>query len=633
MRRSVAYTEPKRASAGQVATWKFVYSPSTALPKGTLFKFDIDSFGRDFEWQIPEVSTRKKSNIIWMATSEKKMIPAKAVMDETHHRPLFEFILPHDLEEGESICIFMGSPDPATSATQGTRAQTHTVRRKAFYLHIDPKGKGNYKEVEPFYMDVRGGELKKINAIVPSIVNKNERFNIVIRFEDEYSNLTGLAPENTLIELSYERLRENINWKLFVPETGFITLPNLYFNEIGLYRIQLKNLSNGNTFFSPPIKCYAKNPLQAYWGTFHAESVMYDSSKNIESSLRFNRDEKSFQFFGASPFESEDETPNASWKNISAFISEFNEDDRFVTFLGLQWQGEDKSEGLRQLVYTKDGKPLLRKNEQKSNVLKKIYRNHTPKELISIPSFTMGSKTLYDFQNFDPEYEKAVEVYNAWGSSECTASEGNPRPIGAKGKKGIKEKAEGSIRKALNKNCRFAFVAGGHDDRGAFKDLFGSDQVQYSAGTTAILAPAQTRDGLMQAIDKKSTFATTGPRILLDFSIANAPIGSELKTSIKPGLVYNRHIKADIIGTDTIKEVVVIRNGEVFLTFTPDKDQFEFTHDDLSPITENLLKDSNDSLFQYFYLRVEQADSHIAWSSPIWIDFESDKPKRSAKKV
>ena len=632
MRRSVAYTEPKKAYAGQVNTWKFVYSPATPLQKGTRFKFDIGSFGRDFEWVIPETGSRKKSNLIWMATNEKKMIPATAVMDDTHHRPLFEFVLPHDLEEGENVCIFMGSPDPATSATQGNRAQTNTVRRKPFYLHIDPKGKGNYKEIEPFYIDVRGGMLKKITPIVPSIVNKNERFNIVIRFEDEYSNLTGLSPEDTLIELSYERLRENINWKLFVPETGFITLPNLYFNEIGLYRIQLKNLRNGSVFFSSPIKCYPNNPLQAYWGTFHAESTMFDSSKNIESSLRFNRDDKSLQFFSTSAFESEEETPGTTWKNISTFISEFNEDDRSVAFLGCQWQGEDKEEGLRQIVYAKDGKPILRKNEQKSSHLKKIYRNHLPKELLSIPMFTMGSKTVYDFQSFDPEYEKAVEIYNAWGSSECTASEGNPRPISCKSKKGMKEKAEGSIRRALNKNCRFAFLAGGYDDRGAFKDFFDSDQVQYTPGITAILSSAQTRDGLLQAIEKRSTFATTGPRILVDFSIANQPIGSQISTADKPGLAYNRHIKIDIVGTDKLKEVLVIRNGEVFLRFAPDSEEFELEHDDLSPIAENILKGPDGSLFQYFYLRVEQEDSHLAWSSPIWIDHSTNKIKKEVKK-
>lgn len=632
MRRSLAYTEPKKAYAGQVGTWKFVYSPSSTLPKGTMLKFDIGSFGRDFEWQIPETSTRKKSNIIWMATAEKKMISAKAVMDETHNRPLFEFVLPHDLEEGENLCIFMGSPDPATSSTNGSQAQTHTSRRKPFYLHIDPKGKGNYKETEPFYMDVRGGMLKKINPIVPSIVNKNERFNIVIRFEDEHSNLTGLAPEDTLIELSYEKLRENISWKLFVPETGFITLPNLYFNETGLYRLQLKNLKDGSVFLSPPIKCYTGNPLSAYWGTFHSESTMYDSSKNIESSLRFNRDEKSLQFFGVSSFESEEETPTTTWKNISTFISEFNEDDRFVAYLGCQWQGEDKVEGLRQFVFSKDGKSILRKNEQKSSQLKKIYRSHGPKELLSIPMFTMGSKTVYDFQNFDPEFERAVEIYNAWGSSECTAAEGNPKPITCKGKKGIKEKAEGSIRKALNKNCRFAFVAGGYDDRGAFKDLIESEQVQYTPGTTAILATAQTREALFQAIDKKATVATTGPRILVDFSVAAQPIGSQLNTAEKPGLAYNRHINIDIVGTDVIKEVLVIRNGEEFLRFNPNKEQFNVEHDDLTPITDNLLKGADGVLFQYFYVRVLQEDGHMAWSSPIWVDYRTDKGKKAVKK-
>ena len=44
---------------------------------------------------------------------------------------------------------------------------------------------------------------------------------------------------DTLVELSYENFRENLTWKLFVPETGFISLPNLYFNEAGIYTIRL----------------------------------------------------------------------------------------------------------------------------------------------------------------------------------------------------------------------------------------------------------------------------------------------------------------------------------------------------------------------------------------------------------
>ena len=210
-------------------------------------------------------------------------------------------------------------------------------------------------------------------------------------------------PEGTLIELSYEHLRENLTWKLFVPETGFINLPNLYFNEPGIYKIQLYNTHSHEKFYSAPIKCFPESDKNAYWGLLHAESDKYDATENIENCLRTFRDEKSLQFFASSPFEGADETSNDDWKSISAQIAEFNEDSRFTTFLGMQWCGDEPGEGLRQFIYLKDSKPIMRKKDSKTNLLKKIYKIHNPKELLAIPCFTMGKGVQTDFKDFAPE--------------------------------------------------------------------------------------------------------------------------------------------------------------------------------------------------------------------------------------
>ena len=252
---------------------------------------------------------------------------------------------------------------------------------------------------------------------------------MVVRFEDQYSNLTNNAPEDTLIELSHEYLRENLNWKLFVPETGFISLPNLYFNEPGTYTIRLVNMTNKKTFRSSPIRCFPDNNKQLFWGLLHGESDRYDSTENIENCIRHFRNDKAFHFFGSSPFESQEETSNEEWKTISQNITEFDEADRFTSFLGFQWAGDTKSEGARVIVYAKDNKPILRRKDPKSNTLKKLYKLHNPKELIAIPSFTMAKGMEYDFENFDPNFERVVEIYNAWGSSEMTKKEGNPLPV------------------------------------------------------------------------------------------------------------------------------------------------------------------------------------------------------------
>jgi hypothetical protein len=623
MRRSICYCEPNATLAGEVATWKFSYTTATSLPKGTRLKFDLLSRGREIDWELPSTNLKDKKNVIWAELPDGKVLSAKEIERPEGFTPAFEFALPGEIRAGDTFSIFMGSADKnkEESRKKGNRGQTMIQRRRPFHLYIDPKGKGDYRDPEIFTIDVRGNVLKNIRIIAPSLVGKNKRFDVTIRFEDIFGNLTNNAAEGTLVELSYEHLRENLNWKLFVPETGFINVPNLYFNEAGIYKIQLRNLKTDDLYFSPPVKCFPEADRSIYWGLLHGESEKVDSAENVEACLRHFRDERNNQFYATSLFESADETPNELWKTIMLQVAEFNEAYRFTTFLGFQWFNEAPEEGLRQMVYSKDNKPILRKKEMKSNSLGKIYKSHTPKEMISIPSFTMGKGFETTFIDYHPEFERVVEIYNAWGSSECLAKEGNPRPIAVNGKKGITESEKGSIRKALNNNLRFGFVAGGLDDRGIYSNCFESDQIQYSPGLTAIIALEQTREALFQGLINRSCYATTGERIVLGFFIAGAGMGSELNTKAKPGLGFNRHLSGFVAGTSTVKEISFIRNGKPFHTIHPKQPHYEFAIDDTEQLSKIVLPGGGEKPpFVYYYVRVLQEDGHIAWSSPIWID-------------
>lgn len=612
MRRSICVCEPMSCFAGEVGNFSFTYTPAVNLPKGAKLRFDLATHGRPIDWEHPQTNPKVKKNMIWAELPGKKTIGAKLIEKELS--PQYEFVLPTDLKAGENLTIFLGSPLKG----EGSRSQQSVQRRKPFHLYIDPRGKGDFKEQEVFHIDIRGNVLSNIRVMAPSLVAKNKRFDVLVRFEDEYGNLTNYAPEGTLVELSYENQRENLNWKLFIPETGFINLPNLYFNEVGVYRIQLHNLKSGQKYLSAPIKCLSESTLSIHWGLFHGDSVKNDSSENVEGCLREFRDEKALQFFATSPFESSEETSPEEWKQISQQVAEFNEEQRFCTFLGFQYPAE---EGLRQIIYFKDQKPLLRKKDAKSNLLPKVYKSLGPKEAFAIPSFTMAKGVSTDFSKFDPELDKVVEIYNAWGSSECTAKEGNPRPIRSTTKKGFQETDSGSVLNALKKNLRFGFVAGGLDDRGIYAELYENGQVQYTPGLTAILAPEATKEGLIHAIQNRCCYATTGARIILGFHIASAPMGSELNTKIKPGLSLNRHITGYVAGTGPLKSIELIRNGAVIKTLPGKEDSIDFTFDDEDPLSKIAIKgDEGRPPFVFYYLRVTQKDGHLAWSSPIWID-------------
>lgn len=637
MRRSICYCDPSYAAAGETNTWNFIYTTATALPKGTLLKFDLLSEGRPIDWEIPETNIKKTGNIIYLLMENEKAYSAKEIEVEDRFTPQYEFTLPQDVEAGKSFTIVIGAPKgknitPETS----NRAQCTTQRRKNFHLYIDTTGKRHYTEPETFTMDIRGNILHHIRILVPSYVTKNKRFDIIARFEDEYGNLTSNAPLDTLIELTYENIRENLSWKLFVPETGFITLPNLYFNEEGVYTIKLTNLLTGESYKGPPVKCFADSEDLLFWGTVHGESDRIDSAENIESCLRHFRDEKSYHYFVTSPFENSEETSQDIWKLNQQNVTEFDEVDRFTTFLGYQRTGTRHSEGIRQIIYAKDNKPLIRKKDPKGTTLKKLYKNFSPKELISIPSFTMGEGTEYNFDNYDPEFERVVEIYNAWGSSECTSKEGNTVPISTNGKSGVKEAPEGAIIDALKRNFRFGFVAGGLDDRGVYADFFDSDQEQYAPGLTAIIAQEHNRTSMFDALYRRSCYATTGERIIVGYHLANVKMGEETTTATKPGFKVNRHIAGFVAGTTPITKIEIIRNGDIIETIEPEgKYHYDFSYDDFTSM-EKIAIDNKDKKppFIFYYIRVTQEDGHTAWASPIWIDLEAPLPtERKTKKT
>lgn len=632
MRRSICYTEPTQALAGERNTWTFLYTPSTPLPKGTLVRFDLACKGRSIDWEIPSSNLKEKGNLIWMEDSHGKILSAKESERDDSIVPFYDFKLPTDCKAGETLTICLGTMDKAKKEKYGSKAQQTIQRRRPFYILVDTTGKGNWSEPETFALDVRGNLLQTIRLLTPSIVVKNKRFDMTIRFEDEYGNLTNNAPSNTLIELSHKNLRESLSWKLFLPETGYLTIPNLYFNEVGVYTIQLKNLLSGESFLSSPIKCLPSEDKNIFWGLLHGESERFDATENIENCLRHFRDEKALAFFATSSPDTQEETSSQMWKVIGQNVQEFNEEERFCSLLGQQWLGEPKVEGARLFLYAKDDKPLMRKKDVRASSLKKIYKMMSPEEFISIPMFTMADTCGYDFEEWDPEFERVVEIYNAWGSSECTKKEKNPYPIVSMSKKGAKEYKEGGCLHALMQNKRFGFVAGGLDDRGPFSDLYDADQQQYFPGMTALLLDSLSRQEVMQAIYNRNCYATTGDRIILSYTLAQKIMGSELSTAEKPGLAVVRHIQGYVAGATEIESVEIIRNGSVVHTIHPQSDQIEFEWDDKEPLAKIALKDpKTGSLFAFYYIKVVQKNGHMAWGSPIWIDLAKEPKKKPSE--
>lgn len=185
MRRSICYFEPSNVLAGEVNTWKFVYTAAVALPKGTLLKFDLCSKGRGIDWETPDSNPKGTSNIIYALLDNGKQLTAREVELPQSFVPQFEFTLPQEVPGGSSVTIVMGAPKGKDPVKCGNRAQQSIQRRRPFLLYIDPSGKGNFQDPETFNIDIKGNVLHTIRILAPSVTTKNRRFDVVLRFEDE----------------------------------------------------------------------------------------------------------------------------------------------------------------------------------------------------------------------------------------------------------------------------------------------------------------------------------------------------------------------------------------------------------------------------------------------------------------
>lgn len=124
-----------------------------------------------------------------------------------------------------------------------------------------------------------------------------------------------------------------------------------------------------------------------------------------------------------------------------------------------------------------------------------------------------------------------------------------------------------------------------------------------AAGVTGVWADALTTDALWEAILARRIYATSGARLLVEFTSSRRPMGAELPLDA-PRRFYLR-----IEGSSKLQRVELLRGGRPVLHWTPEAASLELDAED----------GGADPRAPAFYLvRVVQTDGHRAWSSPIW---------------
>ena len=134
-----------------------------------------------------------------------------------------------------------------------------------------------------------------------------------------------------------------------------------------------------------------------------------------------------------------------------------------------------------------------------------------------------------------------------------------------------------------------------------------SDHISTHTSYTNIVTEEFTRRALVDAMRRRHTYASTDA-IIVDFRMEDPGAGTHLMGDIFETRGQPR-IAAKIIGTAPIQKLELVKNNKFILTRAPGTREasFEFVDNEASPGES------------YYYVRVEQADGELAWSSPIWV--------------
>lgn len=315
---------------------------------------------------------------------------------------------------------------------------------------------------------------------------------------------------------------------------------------------------------------------------------------SLFASYRYMMDAAAMDFYLVTDHNSGNDQEYTWWR-IEKSEDMFHVPGVFVTLFGYE-RSLPYPNGHRNIVYAERGHRTLviTDEERKSSTGPRLYP-HLRKTKGIATSHTSHTNMGTDWRDNDPELEPIVEIFQgARTSAEHEAAPLSPSEkrtdLWAGGYRPL-----GFVWKAWEKGYKLGVQAS-------------SDHVSTHTSYAMVLAESFTRQGLLDAMRQRHTYAATS-NILLDFRLRDGADEYIHGDSYASQRIPQLFVK--VVGTGEIQQVAVIRDNQYIYTRPGAGDRLEFTFSE----------PSLDPGEHYYYVRVEQKDRHMAWSSPVWVRY------------
>ncbi len=296
------------------------------------------------------------------------------------------------------------------------------------------------------------------------------------------------------------------------------------------------------------------NDYQLYFGDIHNHNAVGYAKGSLERSFDIAQEHLDFfAFTGHSqwpdmPTMPEDkhmkwvngfEVHTRRWPDVREMTREANQPGRFATFLGYEWHSSACGDYC--IIYPHDEGDLLFADS--IEVLAEQVRLNGA---VLIPHHAAYARNWrgIDWDRFPSSLCPVVEVFSEHGG--CVDDRGlYPMIRHSNGGR----TTTGTIQYALAKGLRFGLIA-------STDDHFGYPGA-YGEGLAAVWATDLSRKAIWDAIKARRTYAVTGDRIILEFSLNGQPLGSELPYD------SHRELSVRVEAMDEIDKVEILKNGRV----------------------------------------------------------------------
>lgn len=479
----------------------------------------------------------------------------------------------------------------------GIKVQTYQKDTVFFTSFTDTAGRGIFypvKLAKTPSVRVKSGPAGKIRLAVPMVVSVDESFTARAIALDEHHNAIEDNDIRT-VDLYATLGNATAATASIRLEGGGNGESRLQLQEPGYYVFTATSEQMEQARLV--VKCVSEpGHSRLYWGAIHGHTDMSDGEFAPDDYFAYGRDIGLVDFCSVADHdwelvEHERSRRRGGLAHIEKLVRKYHEPGRYVTITAYEWMSP---EGHINIYYNNDsiGNPAYIGNVSildrvEAPTVKKLLELYKYRDdVVLIPHSSHGQAWV----SFDEDLMPLVEIYSCWGSSEYKLG-----PIGS------------GMQEGLLKGYKFGFIGGadshhgspGHTDRPSKYKILGCRE-----GFAAVYAPKLTREAIFDAFRRRSCYATTAERILLEFNVNNVSMGGELAASIGDTLIF----KGCVGGTSSVKSIELICEGEVIASSSVSSIIEHFSFESRAVGGEH-----------YYYLRATQSDGEKAWSSPIWV--------------